>query len=51
MMNFAIYADTADQDLLFQELEVSAFLEVFVLITTVSRVIIDARRSELLPLV
>lgn len=50
-MNFAIYTDTADEDLLFQELEVSAFLEMFVLITTVSRVIINARRSELLPLV
>lgn len=48
-MDFAIYTDIADQDLLFQELEVSAFLVVFVLITTLSGVIINARRSGLLP--
>ena len=37
MMDFAIDTDIADHDLLFQELEVSAFLVVFVLIITLSR--------------
>lgn len=36
MMDFAIDTDIADRNLLFQELEVSAFL-VFVLIKTLSR--------------
>lgn len=37
MMDFAIDTDIAYHNLLFQELEVSAFLVVFVLIITLSR--------------
>jgi len=37
-MHFAVDADIADHDLLFQELEVSAFLVVLVLIVTLSRI-------------